>query len=340
MRRSIHRYSTQPGLLTNERDLVMLAVMGQVVHPVASMTPYQIGNDGIPRVLPRSGGIVLNHRVGDRCIGLMGDHIEPGVALQNNSRSLTGSRKGPNLALLTYTCVGNIARVISGPCIGRKGLVTGKHGGVDHVLVDFPTQVLRRLQIGDRIQIDSYGLGLELLDQPEITVSNCSPSLLQGMGIQTASNGLVVPVSHRIPARVMGSGLGKNTTWRGDYDIQLFDALTRRRFHLDTLRFGDIVAICDADTRYGPSFRTGFVSIGVIVHGDSVKSGHGPGVTVLLSGPARTIHLWHRPMANLAAIFGLRDVKPLQQHRPLTSSIRNYNATRFVGLPYKTKVKR
>ena len=43
-------------------------------------------------------------------------------------------------------------------------------------------------------------------------------------------------------ARGIGSGLGKNNAWRGDFDIQLFDEPARRQYHLDTLRFGDMVA--------------------------------------------------------------------------------------------------
>jgi hypothetical protein len=180
-------------LQINQSDLVMVAVMGQVAHPVAAGNPYRIGHDGVPRVLPATGGIVLNQRVGDRCVGLMGDHIEPGVALHNNNREVIGARNGPNLALITYACVGNIARVISGPCNGKRGLVTGKHGGVDHVLVDFPPTVLQRLQIGDRIQINSYGLGLKILGCPEINVTNCSPSLLQRWGIRENDRRLQVP---------------------------------------------------------------------------------------------------------------------------------------------------
>ena len=112
--------NSHPSLRTNQRDLVMVTVMGQVAHPVASMNPFRIGNDGVPRVLPGTGGIVINQRIGNRCVGLMGDHIEPGVALHNNNREVIGDRRGPNLALLTYACIGNIARVISGPCTGRR----------------------------------------------------------------------------------------------------------------------------------------------------------------------------------------------------------------------------
>lgn len=318
----MNRTSLRRDLRTNHRDLVMVAVMGQVAHPVAAANPYRIGNDGIPRVLPGTGGIVINQRIGDRCVGLMGDHIEPGVALHNNNREVIGTRRGPNLALLTYACIGNTARVISGPCTGQRGLVTGKHGGVDHVLVDFPRSVLLRLQIGDRIQIYSCGLGLRLLDHPEVSLSNCSPSLLRRLGIVDSNGQLIIPVSHRIPARIMGSGLGKNTPWRGDYDIQLFDAGIRRRYRLDTLRFGDVVAICDGDARYGPAYREGIVSIGVVVHGDSTVSGHGPGVTVLMSGPAGRLQPVLDPRANLAALYRVRDPAPLRRNQPVSGQIR------------------
>jgi len=308
------------GPRTNLDDLVMVAVMGQVAHPVAAMNPYRIGHDGVPRILPGTGGIVINKRIGDRCVGLMGDHIEPGVALHNNNREVIGGRRGPNLALLTYACVGNSARVISGPCTGQSGLVTGKHGGVDHVLVDFPSSVLLRLQIGDRIQIYSCGLGLCLLDYPEVSLSNCSPSLLGRLGIVEADGRLMVPVSHMVPARIMGSGLGKNTSWRGDVDIQLFDPAIRRRFQLDSLRFGDLVAIRDFHAPHGPAYQGGSVTIGVVVHGDSTVSGHGPGVTVLMSGPARLIQPLVDARANLAAIYRAREPVPLRRHSTLAGS--------------------
>jgi uncharacterized protein DUF4438 len=301
----------------NHPDLVMVAVAGQVAHPIGRANPYRIGHDGVPRVLPASGGIALNQRIGDRCIGLAGDHIEPGVALHNNQREVVGPRNGPNQALITYACVGNRAKIISGPCSGKWGLVTGKHGGVDHVLVDFPATILQRLNIGDRIQIYACGLGLRLLDYPNITVSNCSPALLKRWRIREQGNQLQVPVTHLVPAEIMGSGLGKNTVWRGDYDIQLFDPEIRRRYRLESLRFGDLVAIVDSDTRFGPSYRRGKVTLGIIVHGDSTVSGHGPGVTSLLTGPSVQLRPVYDPKANLALISGLRSLPPARSYRPL-----------------------
>jgi hypothetical protein len=308
---------------TNIRDLVMVSVAGQIAHPVAAANnPYRVGHDGVSRVLPGTGGIVLNRRIGDLCVGLAGDHIEPGVALHNNGREVVGPRNGPNNALITYACVGNRAVVVDGPCRGQRGLVTGKHGGVNHVLVDFPTSVLERLRIGDRIQIRSHGLGLRLPGFPHVEVLNASPILLRRWRLAVDEGRLRVPVTHLVPAAVMGSGLGKNSAWRGDYDIQLSDAGVRRRYRLGSLRFGDFVAIVGADTRHGPSYQASRVAVGVIVHGDSTVSGHGPGVTPLITGPATLFRLVHDTDANLAAVFGIRTPATPVNRAPLTRTDR------------------
>jgi hypothetical protein len=230
---------------------------------------------------------------------------------------VVGPRNGPNNALLTYACVGNPAVVVSGPCAGKRGMVTGKHGGVNHVLTDFPTAVLERLRIGDRIQIRSQGLGLRLLDLPGIAVMNCDPVLLERWRVRLEAGRLVVPITHRIPASIMGSGLGKNTAWRGDYDIQLADAAVRQRFRLGSLRFGDFVAVVGGDARHGPSAQRARTTVGVIVHGDSTVSGHGPGVTPLLTGHEQAFRLVLDPNANLAAVYGVRSPVSPRQRRTL-----------------------
>ena len=111
--------------------------------------------------------------------------------------------------------------------------------------------------------------------------------------------------------------------WRGDYDIQLFDAPTRKRYRLGSLRYGDMVAILHGDARFGPSFRRARVTIGVIVHGDSTVSGHGPGVTVLMTGPAERLRPRHDPDANLAMLFGLRSLPPAREYQPLAGAERD-----------------
>jgi hypothetical protein len=184
-------------------------------------------------------------------------------------------------------------------------------------LVDFPPTTLRKLRIGDRIEIFSCGLGLRLLDHPEITLLNASPDLLKRWGLSESNGVLYVPVTHLVPGATMGSGLGRNTGWRIDYDIQLADPGIRRRYRLGSLRFGDMVAILDADNRFGPNYRQGWVTIAAIVHSDSTVSGHGPGVSPLLTGPIHCLRPMYVPEANLAVIFDLRALPPARSYRPL-----------------------
>jgi hypothetical protein len=309
-------------LRVNSDELVMQAVMGQIAHPVGRTNPYRIGQDGVARVLPGTGGITINRRIGDPCVGLAADHVEPGVALHNNGREIIGPRGGPNLALLTSACVGNRARVATGPAVGAIGLVSGKHGGVNHVLVDFDSKTLLRLNIGDRVQIYSCGLGLRLLDFPNIAVTNCAPGLLRRWPLRPHGATLDVPVTHILPAAIIGSGLGKNTVWRGDMDIQLFDAPTRRRHGLETLRFGDLVAVLDSDARFGAAWQGGRVTVGVVVHSDSTVSAHGPGVTVLMTGPASCLRPIRNSGANIAFLYQRRDFIPPRARTPLIARSR------------------
>jgi hypothetical protein len=291
---------------TNEARLVEIAVAGQVSHPIVRGTPYRIGRDGVLRLVPGSGGIVLNRRVGDPAVGLAGDHVEAGVSLHNNGREVVGPRDGPNRALMFYSCVGNRARVTSGPATGAEGTVVGKHGGINHVIVDFPPAVKRRLLIGDRVQVDAYGQGLELMGLPDVRVQNLSPRLLRRWGIRLSRGRLKIPVTHQIPAELMGSGLGRSEGVLGDLDVQLSDRGLVRRFRLGSLRLGDLVAVCPLDYRYGASRRPGVVTVGVVVHSDTQTAGHGPGVTPLLIAPAGRLHLVRSATANLAHVLGLR----------------------------------
>ncbi len=299
----------------NASELVMITVAGQVCSPLERENPYRIGQDGVPRVLPGSGGVVLSHRVGDPCVGLAADHVEPGVSIRNEARVRGGD--GANLALQTYACVGNWAVVLSGRCAGARGVVTGKHGGVDTVILDYPDPVLRRIAIGDRVQVYAYGVGLALLDHPAVMVSNCSPHLIARWGLNHGRSRLGVPVTHRLPASIMGSGLGRNSVARGDYDIQLFDQRAARAHDLNRLRFRDVVAIIGADNRFGRSAMRGYVSVGVVVHSESTVAGHGPGVVTLLTGPADAFELRVSTRANIAQMLDLRPLPRARAAPPL-----------------------
>jgi hypothetical protein len=179
--------------------------------------------------------------------------------------------------------VGNVAKVVSGQAQGKTGRVTGKHGGIDHVLVDFAPEVLEDLVIGDKIQIKGFGCGLSLVDFPSIKIMNFDPALLGVMGLKKKKNRLEVPVTHEVPAKIMGSGIGHSHSHSGDYDIQLFDQPTVEEYGLSDLKLGDVVAIRDADATYGRIYKTGAIVIGVIVHSDCVLAGHGPGAMVAMA---------------------------------------------------------
>ncbi|MGQ9515010.1 MAG: DUF4438 domain-containing protein [Thermoproteota archaeon] len=288
---------------TNVERLVKISVIGEVVSPVAR-SPYRITADGRPVALPGVGGITYNVRVGDLAAGFEADHVEPGVSIENKEKD-ERSPGGANMALNILSCVGNEAKVVSGDAKGEKGVVTGKHGGIEHVLVDFSEEVMEKLVIGDKIQVKAFGVGLKL-DIQDVKVMNIDPKLLGLMGLEVKEDKLEVPVTHIIPAAIMGSGLGADQTYSGDYDIQLFDESMREKYGLDDLRLGDFVAIEDADHSYGRIYKKGAMSVGIVVHSNCVISGHGPGVTTVFTSTNGKIKPRIDSKANIADILGLR----------------------------------
>ncbi|HYW54181.1 MAG TPA: DUF4438 domain-containing protein [Dongiaceae bacterium] len=286
-------------MTSNRSRLVAQILTAQVAPPLLPSSLYDVGADGEPRVLPSVGGITLNVRVGDSAFAFEADHVEPAVSARHENDKV-------NASFCTLACVGNVATVASGEAKGERGVVTGKHGGVEHVMIDFPERVMERMQIGDTINVRAVGVGLALEDAGDVKVFNCDPDLLDKLGIERAGAKLRVPVARLVPARVMGSGLGRQTVVRGDYDIQCFDAATVREFGLDQLRLGDVVAITDADNSFGRVYRTGAVTIAVVAHGMSYIAGHGPGVTTLMTSPSGALEPHVDARANLATILGLR----------------------------------
>ncbi|MCL5036453.1 MAG: DUF4438 domain-containing protein [Chloroflexi bacterium] len=293
-------------LKTNVERLVKISVMGTISHPRQAVDPYKISVEGKPVVLPGTGGITYNVKVGDLIAKWRADHIEPGVSMKNTDDPDPGTRTSANDALIAYSCIGNKAVVVSGHAQGGEGVVTGKHGGVDHVIAYFKEEILYKLIPGDKILIQAFGLGLEIEGLPNVKVMNIDPGLLQKMDLRISDGILEVPVSHHVPARIMGSGLGRNNSYKGDYDIQLFDEKTANQYRLKDLRFGDIVAVIDADNTYGRSYREGAVSVGVVVHGACYTAGHGPGFATLFTSREGKIRPRISSGANLADILDLK----------------------------------
>jgi len=292
-------------LKMNIERLVKISVVGEIVSPIKAVGIYNISAEGAPMVLPGVGGITYNVRVGDPACGWEADHVEPGVSLENKEND-PRSGLGANIAFNVLSCVGNEAVVASGEAKGAKGVVTGKHGGIEHVLVDFPLETMEKLMHGDKMLIRAFGVGLKLLDFPDIIVMNIDPRFLKALNPKPEGKKLEIRVTHIVPAAIMGSGLGASQTYSGDYDIQLFDESTRKEYKLDNLRLGDLVAIQDADHSFGRIYRKGAVSVGIVVHTNCVISGHGPGVTTLFTSSTGKIVPKIDAKGNIASILKLR----------------------------------
>jgi len=294
----------------NRDELVMISIKGEISPPGIGADVYRVTADGTPQVYPGTGGITYNFRVGDSAVHLAGNHVEPAVSLENlgadNDRTGRESR-----GLNALSNIGNEAVVITGDAKGARGTIIGKHGGIEHIMVDFSDDdVYDKLVIGDEFHIRGYGTGMRLTNIEGVTVMNVSPRLFDALSangmVKTAEGKLRIGVTHFIPAKIMGSGLGRSQTYTGDYDINFFDPKTVKEFNLESLRFGDIVAIVDADSTYGRVYRQDAITIASVSHGRSDSAGHGPGVTTLFTSKKGRIEPYEARDANLAILLKIR----------------------------------
>ena len=276
---------------SNAARLVRQVLTGEVWPPLADRHGYRVGPDGQPFLLPGMGGVTLDVHCGDPATGYASDHLEPGASIRHRD-------PGANMALQFLTCVGNQVRVVSGPAAGATGHVIGQHA---YVLADF-TGPAAELTTGDAVTVLAVGQGLVLPEHPQVVVKNCDPGLLAAMPGGTRPDGrLEVHVAARVPAEAIGAGAGMaseyaNTDLMGAYaglgaDLSL---------GLEHLRIGDLVALADADHRYGRGYRPDYLTIGVISTGQCMMFGHGPGPSTLMSGSASAFCLVDDVDANLA----------------------------------------
>jgi hypothetical protein len=261
----------------NRRQLVGVSVQGVVSSPVYAAlpaSPYVIGADGTPQLLPSPGGIVYNVNVGDTAYGWVADSVQPCVSIRH-------PQDGPNQALNTFACIGNEAIVLSGRALGSRGTVTGKSGRfAEHVIVHFADAVRDQLAIDDKVLVRTFGRGLALTEQPELQLKSISPSLLDALDLEEGADGVTVPVVAEVPAALIGAGSGLLSE-SGSVQIQTDDAAALAEFGLDELRLGDVVGIRDYDSRWGNGYRSGAAALGVVSHGDSPRAGPGPGLTIV-----------------------------------------------------------
>lgn len=289
-------------LRTNEALLPVISVQSYISEPVLMPgDDTEIGNYGLIHATPGMCGICYNFQIGDCCMGLCGEHIEPGVSSKNIKINPNRNR-----ASNVHACIGNRVKVQTGDAKGTWGYVTGTHGGAEHIFLYFDTETLDKLCMSDSFLIKSVGWGLKLLDYPDIYPMAIDPKLLQNMGIEECGGKLVVPVAKRIPFRLLGSGIGRpEAGFTGDIDIMTNNKRLTEQYGLQNLRFGDIVLLEDFDSSFGRGYMKGAATIGVIVHGDTYTSGHGPGAATLLTAKKPLLDGYIDEHANLAYLLGV-----------------------------------
>lgn len=286
---------------TNRDKLLEIGVIGEVRHSAVESN-YVNNWDGKPSVGLGQGGIVYNVKPGDSCFGwAWGEKVEPGVSVDGvgNDRAKGSFRN--------FTCVGNPAKVVKGEAKGKEGVVVGKVGGLPdrshHVVIYFEKEVLENLTIGDKIQVRSSGVGLKLLDYPEIRSVGVSPQLLDTMGLVDVEGKLGVPVTTVIPADFVGMGSGGAPAEANCWNVmtQSPDALE----YLKGVKLGDIVALKDILSSWGRGYYENAYTIGVVSTGASGKLGQGIGVTTLMTCRENEIKPILDPDANLCNYFKL-----------------------------------
>lgn len=268
-------------LKINRHQLVQTGVQGGV-SAAQMWAPFEVGSKGEIFSWPSTGGITYNVKVGDSVFGWAGEHIEPGV-----SSTLVHANKKAEAGYQFHACCGNQVRVISGQAKGALGTVIGHHGGVNHLMLDFPDDVLEQLTCDDKFMIKGFGQGLKFVDHDDVYIYNIAPDLLEAWGLKERADGKIeVPVNVIVPNYAMGSGIGALAVTTGDYDILCHDEATVKEHGMDKLRLGDFVAVLDHDNNFGRTFRRNAITIGMVIHSDSPLAGHGPGMMTIMSACA------------------------------------------------------
>ncbi len=264
----------------NIKRLVKMVGFGYINGPIRYFG-HDITPKGYAKVVPALGGLVYDYVLGDSVDKYEADHLQPGASISANQSFMPEDDE--NKALFTYACLGNEVVITDNysDAKGAKGIVIGKHGGVNYIMAQFPKGTLKKITHTDEIRIELCGIGIKDLSHPGIHFMNVDPSVLVRIPIKEFKidtiggkqnvTGLSFPVVKIIPAEAMGSGLG-STEVTGDYDIMSTHDSAK------DLKIGDFVAVKDHYSYIAPGYLRNAITIGVIIHGGCLDSGHGPGI--------------------------------------------------------------
>ena len=280
---------------TNEKQLIKMSIGGYATQPSFKNPGYIPNNDGQAVIYPGMFGVVNNVKVGDKAFGWDGDHIEPGVSIDSENLN-------EHFALHYLVCTGNQAIVRSGEAKGSIGIVTGEHA---RNLVHFNQKILNKICIGDQIDIITHGRGLKLLDFPNIELKKIDPKLLKSMTLKVVNKKLIVDVAIELPIRIMGSGAELNSEYV-DQDLMSGDRNLMKKLKIDQMRLGDLIVINHADHRWGRSYKKNHISIAICIHGDSVMTGHGPGIMTIMTGHKKDLGWKINKKANIKNLLKIK----------------------------------
>ena len=280
---------------TNEKQLIKMSIGGYATQPSFKNPGYIPNNDGQAVIYPGMFGVVNNVKVGDKAFGWAGDHIEPGVSIDSENLN-------EHFALHYLVCTGNQAIVRSGEAKGGIGIVTGEHA---RNLVHFNQKILNKICIGDQIDIITHGRGLKLLDFPNIELKKIDPKLLKSMTLKVVNKKLIVDVAIELPIRIMGSGAELNSEYV-DQDLMSGDRNLMKKLKIDQMRLGDLIVINHADHRWGRSYKKNHISIAICIHGDSVMTGHGPGIMTIMTGHKKDLGWKINKKANIKNLLKIK----------------------------------
>jgi hypothetical protein len=257
---------------------VAVNLLGLVEQPELGGTPYRVDADGRPYVPAGDGGIVLGLRLGESVFARDADHAAPGACLVHPDQAARH-------ALAAYSCIGNLAVVRTGRAAGARGAVVGKRGEAGRVVAAFAQEDLARMRPADQVAVRACGQGWRPPGfPPEVAVLNLDPAMLTVLPVATGDGGVVTAGVRMIaPSKLSGNGIGRpSASW--DLDLQI-----RAGQGGADLLLGDLVAVSDVDARYNMGYRSGWLTVGLVVHGASPLPGHGPGITPILTGPASAL---------------------------------------------------
>ena len=128
---------------------------------------------------------------------------------------------------------------------------------------------------------------------------------MKSMTTKVVNKKLIVDVAIELPIRIMGSGAELNSEYV-DQDLMSGDRNLMKKLKIDHMRLGDLIVINHADHKWGRSYKKNHISIAICIHGDSVMTGHGPGIMTIMTGHKKDLGWKINKKANIKNLLKIK----------------------------------